>query len=157
MAPNQPEGFNRRQLLGSAAGLVTAGIAPGIDQARRGAVPAEVADLRNPEPIPPSLNVCAVTARRLAEIAARNRIREEAGLPLLSMPRELRRMKQAADEVEFETFAAVHSAAVWDEVLAPERNKRGQPDWRPMSLMEGLRFQSLVSRLLHQRFALEAT
>jgi hypothetical protein len=36
--------LNRRQLLGSAAGVVTTGIAPGIDAAR-GSNPAEVASL----------------------------------------------------------------------------------------------------------------
>jgi hypothetical protein len=38
----------------------------------------------------------------LPEIAKRNRIREEAGLPLLSIPKELRRMKKAEEEAEFE-------------------------------------------------------
>jgi hypothetical protein len=156
MALPHPKGFNRRQLLGSAAGLVTVGVALDIDAAR-GADPAEVADLGNPELIPPPLNVRAATARRIAEIARRNRIREEAGLPLLSITKELRRMKRATDAAEFEAFAEVHSRAVWDEVLSPEREQRGQADWRPKSFMEGLRFQSQVSRLLHQRFALETS
>ena len=37
MAPTQPEGLNRRQVLGSAAGLVAAGILPGIQAAQAAA------------------------------------------------------------------------------------------------------------------------
>jgi hypothetical protein len=100
----------------------------------------------------PTWNVCAATARRIAEIAKRNRIREEAGLPLLSIAKELRRMKTAEDQAKFEAFAAVHGRAVWDELLAPERKRRRQPDWRPTSFMEGLALQSQVSKILRERF-----
>jgi hypothetical protein len=100
---------------------------------------------------PRALNVCAVTARRLEEIAERNRIREEAGLPLLSIPTELRRMKEVADATDFQALSAVHRQAVWDEVLAPERKRRGQPDWRPWSFLEGLGYQAQVSRILRAR------
>jgi hypothetical protein len=48
-----------------------------------------------------ALNVCPATASRIEEIAFRNRIRAEARLPLLSIPKELRRMKQAADLADF--------------------------------------------------------
>lgn len=152
MAPTHPGGLNRRQLLGSAAGLVIVGVAPSIDVSE-GADSAEVAA---PADTPVVLNVCPATAARIAEIAARNRIREEAGLPLLSVARELRRMKNAADAAEFEVFAARHRTAVWDEVLVPERDRRGQSDWRPTSFMEGLGYQAQVSRILRQRFALKA-
>src|ERR1700730_17253882 len=47
-----------------------------------------------------ALNVCASTARKIEEVAERNRIREEAGLPVLSIPRELRRMIQTAHAME---------------------------------------------------------
>jgi hypothetical protein len=90
MAPTHPGGLNRRQLLGSAAGVVVTGIVPGIDT-RPDAAAAEVVV---PASTPTVLNVCPATAARIAEIAARNRIREEAGLPLLSVPRELRRMSR---------------------------------------------------------------
>jgi hypothetical protein len=43
------------------------------------------------------LNVFAVTAWRIEEIIARNQIRAEACLLLLSIPKELRRMKEADD------------------------------------------------------------
>jgi hypothetical protein len=152
MAPSQSKGFNRRQLLGSAAGLIAAGVAPGVDAAQE-PEPAEIFDLHSSAPTPAPLNVCAVTARRIAEITARNRIREEAGLPLLSIPKELRRMKNAYDAAEFEAFASEHSAAVCDEVLQAERNRRGQLDWRPTGWMDGMAHQSRVSRILRQQFA----
>jgi len=149
MAPNQSEGFNRRQLLGSAAGLVAVGVAPDIELAQ-GAAPAEVVA---PEDTPVLLNVCSTTAARLAEIAGRNRIRAKAGLPLLSTTKELRRMKNAADAAKFEEFAARYSAAVWDAVLAPARQTKGDPYWRPTGFMEGLRFQSEVSRILRSYYS----
>jgi hypothetical protein len=97
-------------------------------------------------------NVCSATARRIAEIAKRNRIRVEAGLPLLSIAKELRRMKTAEEEAKFEAFAAIHRKVVWDEVLALERETRGQPGWKPSSFMEGLASQSQVSKILHEQF-----
>jgi len=61
-------------------------------------------------------------------------------------------MKTVEGRVEFEAFAAIHRRAVWDEVLSPERERRKQPDWRPTSFMEGLAFQSQVSKILRERF-----
>jgi hypothetical protein len=100
------------------------------------------------------LNVCAITARRLEKIAERNRIRAEAGLPLLSIPKELRLMKEvddaAAETEQFEAFAAVHRQSVWEEVLAPVREARAQPKWWPSSWLEGLGYQAQVSKRLHK-------
>jgi hypothetical protein len=144
--------LDRRQLLTSAAVIVGAGIVPSYEEveAANAAQVVSVAEI-------PAWNVCAATARRIAEIAKRNQIRQEAGLPLLSLPKELRRLKKAEDQAEFEAFAAVHGGAVWDEVLAPERKTRGQPDWRPSSFMEGLVFQSQVNKILHEQFTARAT
>jgi hypothetical protein len=139
--------LDRRQLLTSAAVIVGTGIVPSYLHAEA-ATPSEVVSAAEIS----AWNVCAVTARRIAEITKRNRIRQEAGLPLLSIAKELRRMKTAEDQAEFEAFAAAHQRAVWDEVLAPERKRRGQPDWRPSSLMEVLAFQSRVNKILYGRF-----
>src|SRR3974390_3069411 len=109
----RPLTMNRRQLLATVAAIPMSGIVPA--QVFADAVP--VPSIPKLEPSP--LNVCAATARRIEKITARNRIREEACLPLLSIPKELRRMKEAADAAEFEEFAARHRQAVWDEVLAP--------------------------------------
>jgi hypothetical protein len=153
--PSQSEliaALNRRQLLGSAALIAGTGVVLGIERA--GA--AEEAELLNAASVPlaetPAWNVCAITARRLEEIARRNKVRAEAGLPLLSIPKELRKMKEAADGAEFEAFAAVHKRAVWDEVLRPVRVAKGDSNWRPTSFMQGLAFQAKVSKVLHERF-----
>ena len=42
----------------------------------------------------------------------------------------------------FEEFADRHRQAVWEEVLAPVREARGEPNWRPTRLMEGLALPS---------------
>ena len=62
-------------------------------------------------------------------------------------------MKEAADAAEFEEFAAHHSEAIWEEVLAPVREAKGNPHWRPTGMMEGLGYQARVSKILRERFA----
>jgi hypothetical protein len=76
-------------------------------------------------------------ARRLLEIEQRNEIRGSAQLPLLSIPKELRRMKQQEVSKEFEQFNAARSKAVWQDVLKRHRNAEGNPNWKPNSL-EGM-------------------
>ena len=144
--------LDRRQLLTSAAGVVAAGILPGSDQVQAVNQTEAVCSASTPEWESPLLNVCAATARRLEEIAERNRIRQDARLPLLSIAEELRRMKEADDAAEFQAFAAIHREAAWDEVLASVRQARGEPDWRPRGWMEGLGYQAQVSRILQERF-----
>jgi hypothetical protein len=56
MAPPHPKRFNRRQLLGSAAGVVAAGIVPGVEKAR-GADPATVTLAKSKVGEAPVLNV----------------------------------------------------------------------------------------------------
>jgi hypothetical protein len=133
-----PLAMNRRQLLATVVAIPVSGIPP--PQVAADAVP--VSSIPTSEP--PLLNVCAATARRIEEIIARNRIRAEACLPLLSIPKELRRMKEAADAAKFEAFADGHKGAVWDEMLATKREARGEPNWRPSSWMEGIAFQAEV-------------
>ena len=114
---------DRRQLLA----ITVAGVLP--TEPSEAAPPAGVVLAPAPIPVahPPALNLCAATARRIEEIVARNRIRQEAQLPLLCIPGELRRMKTADDLADFERFAAHHMEAVWEEILArPER-----PVWLP--------------------------
>ena len=125
----------RRQLLSATAAITVVGVLP--TEPTETAIPAEAAITPAPIPVahPPTLNVCAVTARRIEEIVARNRIRAEACLPLLSIPKELRRMKETADTAEFEAFANAHRGAVWDEVLATKRQGRGEPNWHPSGWM----------------------
>jgi hypothetical protein len=140
---------DRRQLLA----ITVAGVLP--TEPSEAAPPAGVVLAPAPIPVahPPALNLCAGTARRIDEIVARNRIRQEAQLPLLCIPRELRRMKTADDLAEFERFAARHREAVWEEVLAPVREMKGDPHWRPTRMMEGLGYQAEVNKVLRERFA----
>ena len=83
-------GLDRRQLLAATAAVTAAGIVPNAKAAgtTNSVQAATVTKAWVSET--PALNVCASTARKIQEIAARNIIREEAGLPLLSVPKELR-------------------------------------------------------------------
>jgi hypothetical protein len=78
-----------------------------------------------------------VTVLRLREIAERNRIREEAGLPILSVPKELRRMKEAVDTEKFGNFGHAHRERVYDKMLRQERRRRGDPNWTPTGMLSG--------------------
>jgi hypothetical protein len=71
---------------------------------------------------------------------------------LLSIPKELRKIKSAEIAAEFEEFADRHRQEVWDEVLGPTRETRGEPKLRPTRLMEGLAYQAQVNRILRKRF-----
>lgn len=53
----------------------------------------------------------------LIEIAARNELRREAWLPLLSPAKEARRMYQVASEKELNRYEAVHGRQVLEQVL----------------------------------------
>jgi|PersoiStandDraft_1058852.scaffolds.fasta_scaffold28421_2 hypothetical protein len=113
---------DRRQLLASAATMAAAGVLPGRER-------AEAVDVAKALPAPPppleARSFGTVAARRIWEISRRNRLRQETGLPLLSIPKELRRMKNEADAAEFGQFVAKHERAVWDEVLKPIRDAAG--------------------------------
>jgi hypothetical protein len=154
--PNQPEpnvGIDRRQLLASAAVVTAARITPEPEQDR----PAPVLKASNVTTAPVSdasvLNVLPGTARRISQIVRRNEIRKATGLPLLSIPTELRKMKEVERAAEFEKFAAVHREAILEELLAPIREARGEPCWQPTRFMEGLALQAQVNRILRERFA----
>jgi hypothetical protein len=92
---------------------------------------------------------------RLAEIARRNQIRREVKLPLLSIPKELRRMKHQEAMEEFGRFEVMHGRAAWAQVLKAHREAEGNPNWRP-SWTEGVRLQKEVNDVLRQRFLADA-
>jgi hypothetical protein len=149
--------LDRRQLLASAAAL-SIGTVPGIEadaEVTNSGPSVTIAKISRSETA--RCNVCAGTARKIEEIAARNIIRAEAALPLLSIPRELRRMKMVEDAAAFEQFADRHRESVWEEVLAPVREARGEPNYSPTRWMEGLAFQAQVSRILRERFKVAQT
>ena len=90
-------------------------------------------------------------ARRLLEISRQNELRRQAELPLLSIPNELRRMKQQEDLEAFRKFEAANGREVWDQVLADRRQAEGNSNWRP-NWMEGLHYQNRVHAALRARF-----
>jgi len=98
-----------------------------------------------------ALDLCAANARRVVEIAWRNEIRREAGLPLLGIAKELKRLKAQDDAEKFEAFAAEHRAAAWAQVLRSRRETTCNPDWRP-TWMEGLVCQNEVRQILWRKF-----
>ena len=150
-----PLTIDRRRLLASAAAVTATGILPGVKLADAAAadVPQSSALTHQAEPT----KLSAATARRLLDIARRNEIRREAGLPLLSTVKELRRMKEHEDgelrRIEFEQFEAQYQKEVWDAVLRPRREAEGDPNWFPRNWAEGVRYQSEVYKILRERFA----
>ena len=94
-------------------------------------------------------NFCAAMARRLLEIARRNEIRQEAGLPLLPVVQELRKMKRQVGLEESERFAAVHHEAILEQVLKPRRDDN--PNWRP-NFLENMGYQNQIHKILWERF-----
>jgi len=98
-----PVNISRRRLLASAVSLPAASIVPIGKPAGAAAAGGTRSFAIAPEA--EAANVCSVTATRLAEIARRNALRNEFGLPLVSVATELRRMKTAADTEKFEGFS----------------------------------------------------
>jgi len=148
--PDFPLSINRRRLLTSAAATVTAtGILPGVKLADAAAADVRQSSQLTLKAEPP--NFCAATARRLLEIECRNEIGREANMPLLSIPKELRRMKRQEELEEFERFEALHRNEVWDQVLKPRREAEGNPNWRP-SWTEVVRCRGEVYKILRGQF-----
>ena len=154
--PKQSEpslSLDRSQLLMTAAALTAAGTVPSAEAAGGHEFWPSSHRRRNRKHRRPRLGMFAPgPLGKLRKLPQRNIIRAEAGLPLLSIPKELRRMKQVTDAMAFEEFADRHRQAVWEEVLAPVRAARGEPNWRPTRLMEGLAFQAQVGKILRERF-----
>jgi hypothetical protein len=147
-----PSNIDRRCLLISAAAVTAASIGSREESAEAANVTTLVQPL-SPAPRVQSLNVCAATRRRLLEIEGRNEIRREAQLPLLSIPRELRRMKTQEVSKDFERFVVARNEAVWAQVLKRRRDASGNPNWSPNSL-EGMCLQNKVRKILWEQFSL---
>jgi hypothetical protein len=147
--PDFPLSINRRRLMTAAAAVTATGTLPSVKLADAAAADVLPSPPLTPKAEPATLS--AATARRLMEIAQRNEIRREAKLPLLSIPRELRRMKDQETSEEFERFEAVYGKAVWEEVLKARPEAEGNPNWRP-TWMEGLCIQNQVRKILCEQF-----
>ena len=144
-----PLNIDRRRLLTSTAAVTATGIMPGVKRADAAGPDFFQSSQMTSEAAP--ANVSAATARRLLEIARRNEIRREAKLPLLSIAKELRRMKKQEELEEFERFEVAYGEAVWEQVLKARREAEGNPNWRP-SWMEGVSYQTQVNKILREQF-----
>jgi hypothetical protein len=146
--------IDRRQVVLASAAALTAAAMPSGVKGTKTTVPAPAIGLAKTQPISSGArasNISDATALRILEIEARNRLREEVGLRLLSVPKELRRVKTTADQKAFQRFEASHGNAVAGEVLKPIRDEKGDPNWRP-GWMRGVALQKDVYRILRQRF-----
>jgi hypothetical protein len=148
--------IDRHTLLKTSVAITAANLAPGVAPSKISLVVSAQSVSTASEGI---LNVCATTARRLAEIRRRNETRREAKLDFLPIVKELRRMKETEDGQKFSdafgTFAANHRQAVWDEVLKPRRSALGDPNWKPKYWSEGVGYQGEVDRILRERFEVD--
>ena len=131
--------LSRRQLLSTAVTTTVAGIAPNVtfDAHARSDIAQRAQPLAPPSKETHVQKFSAVTLLRTREIAERNRVRQEAGLPLLSLSTELRRMKGVATDKKFRTFAKAHRSRVYQKMLARERRQCGDPQWAPTGVLSG--------------------
>lgn len=148
--------INRRQLLTSSATTVVLGIAPSIPRASFFAR-SEITksdSLAPPYPEVAARNFSNITMLRLREIAERNSIRQQAGLPLLSVAKELRRMKEAADAEKFRAFVEANRKNVYAKMLGRVRRRCGEPNWTPNGVLSGggLCFAAHVDRQLRTMY-----
>jgi hypothetical protein len=134
--------IDRRRLLTSAVALPVASIVPIGKSADTPAANGVRSFAMAPEA--EAANVCAATATRLAEIARRQRLRNEFGLPLLSVAKELRRMKTAADTETVERFRDALRELIFQKMLARARRQRGDPAWTPKDFCERWQFSRQV-------------
>jgi hypothetical protein len=131
--------LSRRELLSTAATTAMAGIAPNVafDVHARSGIAQQAQVLAPPAKEAQVHNFSAVTLVRLREIAERNDARQEAGLALLSVPKELRHMKETADADRFKNFAQVHRGRIYQKMLARVRRQCGDPQWAPTGVLSG--------------------
>jgi len=143
-----PEVINRRKLLKAAAAMTASSSIPKATTAEGVCESIQSCILPSGVRYP---KVCAATARRLLEISRRNELRRQAQLPPLSIPKELRRMKQRDEREVFRLFEATHGRALWQQVLEARRKAEGNPDWQP-NWMEGIHYQNQLRAALRTRF-----
>ena len=146
VSPQDLAVLDRRQLLRGAAAATAIRALPASERAV--AAPQEIEASAN---LVGWSHFSAATLRRLEEIALRNRLRKEAGLPLLSVVKELRRMKTVEDGERFNQFVALHKKAVWNQVLKSVRDGMGDPNWSPNSIT-GMGIQANVLAILRRRY-----
>jgi hypothetical protein len=141
-----PEVIDRRKLLTAAAAMTAASTVPTTAEGVCEAIQSSI--------LPPGVRspkACAATAQRLLEISRRNELRRMAQLPLLSIPKEFRRMKEQEELEVFRQFEAANGRAVWEHVLEARRQAEGNLNWRS-NWMESIHFQNQAHAALRARF-----
>lgn len=79
----------------------------------------------------------------VAQVQERNRLRRDAGLPLVSVAKEVRTIveakRKAAFEADFEHFirTTIYKEQFEEELFAAERLARGDLNWRPSGMLSG--------------------
>ena len=79
----------------------------------------------------------------ISEVDERNGHRKAAGLPLLSVAKEARRIyeakREAKQKADFERFVATSPlrARIEDALLIQERVARNDPTWKPTGMLSG--------------------
>jgi hypothetical protein len=140
--------INRRRLLASAAAATTAALAPPFGE------PGEAAAIQT-EPLAPGVaaqSFSAANAKRLLEIARRNSLRKEAGLPLLSVSKEIRLMKSVEAAERFARFSEALRHRIRDNALARTRRWQNDPNWKPKDKWESSTFEREVNQRLTRLF-----
>ena len=146
-----PMAVDRRKILAAVAAITAASAMPKVTASETVADSVQSSALLQGVQ---TLKVCAATARRLIEIHGRNELRRAAQLPPLSIPKELRRMKQQEELEAFQQFEAAYGPAVWAQVLEARRRAESEPNWRP-NWIEGVHYQNEVRTALKARFKAE--
>jgi hypothetical protein len=152
--PNSPDfaiELNRRGLLVSAAAAVTTSGAIGMVGAElpRG---SQTLPISKVVASPRLSNSYVGVASHIAEVERRNLLRKEFGLPLLSVPKEIRRIKTAQAIQSFATFSEKYRSRLVEKMLAKMRRQRSKADWRPVGMIEGFHFEDQVSRRLRRLY-----
>lgn len=118
-------------------------------------------DGRIPKPSSPALPTAAssiaapcpsfATSPKLAEIAKRNLLRQESGLPLLPVAQEFRLLKNAEASERFAQFAAAYGSRAHDRMLARVRQQLENEEWKPTG-MSAMAFQTDVTKELRRLY-----
>jgi hypothetical protein len=88
------------------------------------------------------------------EIEDRNKARAEAGLPSVSVPKEIEKISEAELRQDFCDWCEARQD-LWDtvaeEVLQTFRKERGDPTWVPLGLLNGAwAYGSQIQDRMHQ-------
>jgi hypothetical protein len=144
--PNPSERFriDRRTLLKSYAAITAAKFAPDVPLSE---IEPVVSAQTVPAPSPALLNASAATAR-LLDIRRRNNLRHDAGLPLLDVSKEWRRLKARQAAQDYANFAERFRRRMQTKVLARIRRQVGDGQWKPEGTFQGMAVQNEVSKRL---------